>query len=78
MLVRLKKEKVFRRQKLDLRQLFARQRTSAFTDFFSIGAQFQKLLRHDDLVAMTDVVTSPLWIDSVYQSMLRANHTANM
>jgi cation channel sperm-associated protein 3 len=76
--VRLKKEKVFRRQKLDLRQLFARQRTSAFTDFFSIGGQFQKLLRHDDLVAMADVVTSPLWIDSVYQSTLKANQTSNV
>ncbi|CAG7829679.1 unnamed protein product [Allacma fusca] len=76
--VRLKKEKVFRRQKLDLRQLFARQRTSAFTDFFSIGGQFQKLLRHDDLVAMADVVTSPLWIDSVYQSTTKANQTSNI
>jgi len=74
--VRRKKENVFRRQKLDMRQLLARQKKSSSTDFYHLGEQFQKLLRHDDLVKMTDVCTSPLWIDALYKTVARTHHTS--
>lgn len=69
---------MFRRQKLDMRQLLARQKKSFSADFFYMATQFQKLLRHDDLVATKETCTSPLWIDAVFQTLLRTTHTSNM
>ncbi|ODN05838.1 Cation channel sperm-associated protein 3 [Orchesella cincta] len=73
-----KKETVFRRQKLDMRQLLARQKLSISADFYFLASQFQRLLRHDDLVDMHDMVFSPMWIDCLNKSSQRCLHTSNL
>ncbi|XP_035714643.1 uncharacterized protein LOC118438444 [Folsomia candida] len=77
-IITLKKEIVFRRQKLDMRQLLAKQTVSTNADFYYLGSQFLKLLRHDDLVEMNNAQFSPLWMDSFYKSEMRCHHTANV
>lgn len=61
-----------------MRQLLARQRLSVSVDFFYLANQFQKLLRHDDLVDMNEMMFSPLWIDCVNSCSRRCLHTSNM
>lgn len=77
-IISLKKEIVFRRQKLDMRQLLAKQAASNNADFYYLGSQFLQLLRHDDLVDMNNIQFSPLWMDAFYKSVKRCHHTANL
>lgn len=76
--VSLKQDQVYRRQKLDMRQLLARQRLGVSDDFYELGSRFVKKLRHDDLVDSQSIMFSPLWIDALYKAMQRAHHTSNM
>jgi len=76
--VSMKQDEVFRRQKLDMRQLLARQRLGVVDDFYELGSRFVKRLRHDDLIDNQSVQFSPLWMDSLYKGMQRAHHTSNV
>lgn len=74
----MKQDEVFRRQKLDMRQLLARQKVGVSDDFYELGSRFARRLRHDDLIDNREVHFSPLWMDTLYKAMLRNHHTSNM
>ncbi|ODM94568.1 Cation channel sperm-associated protein 3 [Orchesella cincta] len=76
--VSTKQDEVFRRQKLDMRQLLARQRLGVADDFYELGSRFVRRLRHDDLVDSHDILFSPLWMDCLYKAMQRSHHTSNI
>ncbi|XP_067928927.1 cation channel sperm-associated protein 3-like [Watersipora subatra] len=74
-IIKNKKEFMMKRQQGDVKRMLERQKMGNFSNFHDMLQDFQKTLRHDDYVQMTDLCTNLIWIETMVTSLDHMDNT---